>query len=68
MKYFVTLFWAITITQVTFYLGAQLTKMTYKPMHALALALIVSLVVFVSAKILPPIEKDDASHDASHTH
>lgn len=55
MKYIITFLWALIISQVTFYLGAQLTKMTYNPVHALLLAVFATIVVVVIASILPPI-------------
>lgn len=62
MKYFVTFFWAVLISQVTFYLGAQLTKMAYQPLHAFLLAIVATVTVILIAHILPPIEKANKSH------
>lgn len=58
MKYIITFFWALLISQVTVYLGAQLTQMTYKFEHGLFLAIAATVTIIVITKILPPVQKD----------
>lgn len=58
MKYIITFFWALLISQVTMYLGAQLTQMTYKLEHGLFLGIVATITVILVSKILPPVQKD----------
>lgn len=58
MKYIITFFWALLIAQVTVYLGAQLTQMTYKFEHGLLLAVAATITVILITKILPRVQKD----------
>lgn len=58
MKYMITFLWALLISQVTMYLGAQLTQMTYKFEHGLFLGIAATIVVVLITKILPPVQKD----------
>lgn len=62
MKYFITFLWSFCIAQVTFFLGAKLTSMSYSFTHATLLGLAVTLSVIVITKILPPIKKDTSSN------
>ncbi|QTU82751.1 YjzD family protein [Carnobacteriaceae bacterium zg-C25] len=57
MKYIITFIWALIIAQVTFYLGAQLTQMSYNAMHAVYLAIGATVTVILATKILPPVQK-----------
>lgn len=59
MKYIITFIWALLISQVTFYLGAQLTQMTYKFEHGIFLGIAATITVILITKILPPVKKDE---------
>lgn len=62
MKYIITFFWALLISQVTVYLGAQLTQMTYKFEHGLFLGVAATITVILITKILPPVQKEKNEH------
>lgn len=61
MKYIITFIWALLISQVTFYLGAQLTQMSYNAIHAVILAFAATVTVSLITKLLPPIKKVDTT-------
>lgn len=60
MKYLITFLWSFCIAQVTFFLGAKLTNMTYSFTDATLLGLAVTVTVIILAKILPPIQKESS--------
>lgn len=55
MKYVITFLWSFVISQVTFYLGAALTGMSYDFTQAVILAIAGTLAVIAISKILPSI-------------
>ena len=66
MKYIVTFFWSFILGQIVYYQGSSLTRAQYDLVGATILALVITIVVAIVARIMESVQGDSSKAQASN--